>query len=157
MDDLVSRGATIVYSNSTSGSLDLNYTGNVTGGGMLPLVIASPDGGVSMQSNIEPVRQGIGAPTGDQNPGGVISIQALLPPAGRGGDYQSTQPSWNNYVSNPTDARSIPTTLETTRLPATASLSGEWARIMIFETAGGEPVLGQSSRHSPRRFNDDFR
>jgi hypothetical protein len=145
MDDLVSRGATIVYSNSTSGSLDLNFTGNATGGGMLPLVIASSEGGVSMRANIEPVRQGVGAPTGDQNPGGVISIQALLPSAGRGGDYQSTQPSWNSYVSNPTDARSIPTTLETTRLPATASLSGEWARIMIFETAGGEPVLGQSS------------
>jgi hypothetical protein len=145
MDDLVSRGATIAYSNTTAGSLGLNSTGNAIGGGMLPLVIASPEGGVSLRANIEPVREGVGAPTGDQNPGGVISIQALLPPSGRGGDYQSTQPSWNNYVSNPTDARSIPTTLETTRLPATASLSGEWARIMIFETAGGEPVLGQSA------------
>ena len=57
MDNLVSRGATIVYSNSTSGSLDLNFTGNATGGGMLPLVIASSEGGVSMRANIEPVRR----------------------------------------------------------------------------------------------------
>jgi hypothetical protein len=146
LDNYISRGAVANLStNLDMAGISLTGSAIKMTGGIQPMVITSDGTGGNLRAAIAPVHQNNIAQTGDSDHGGTISVETLLPAAGRAADYQSAPPSRNEYVDHSSTQRLISTRLDSVRVTAASPLAGEWARSMIFETAGGDPMLQASA------------
>jgi hypothetical protein len=134
------------YTNHST-STDTPFIPAVGGDGLQPGVIVTSGDGIGLEPNIRPIVAPPLANGPGQADGGTIPIHTLLT------DLQNDERVASQLKSQWSVSNSTPTAAA----PVTA-ISGEWARAMVFEIAGGEPAESQA-RHdgqSAKENNDDL-
>jgi hypothetical protein len=124
----VTRG-TVLTSDTTAPRP--TYGSSFESDGLQPIVLTG--GGSTFEPNIQPIIAGPPGSTPGQNEGGAIPIHSLITDLRRDASLASA-------------AKSTVSITHSVRVQAssTTTISGEWARAMVFEIAGGEP--GESGK-----------
>jgi hypothetical protein len=106
---------------------------SVFGDGLKPIVIglAESDGGVQPVVTRSLDLAGIASP---MELGGLIELQPILAIRGSG-----TEETTSEKLAAAAPTESSPALRMTATMATTSSISSEWARAIMFETAGGEP------------------
>jgi hypothetical protein len=124
-----------------------------------PAVIVTSESGAVLRPSFEPVKVGDWAYRNDREPGGSIPIESILKGIEQGNALESSHQlrttlaadaavdtasplsrGFSSRLSLSANSDPEESSRESGSVSVETTISGEWARAMVFETAGGEPL-----------------